>query len=440
MRTTLWLYLVFAAAVTAALVLGSNGATVAVFWPPFRIDLSLNLALLIALTLFVAGHLIWRSTTALLLLPAQAKQWRLAQKERTMHHSLLMAQSYLAAGRFTRGKKAAEQAISLALELSPPSKKITDALLVGALGHLVAARCCHQLNDAAARDAHWVAMRSLIKAQGEGQLNDAALLQAAQWALDDQDAAAAFALLGQLSPGTSRRTFALKLRLKASQQSGQFGQALETAQLLSKHRAFSGDASAALLRGLAIQSIRQAHDLEQLTAAWLRLGDGHRSQLDVAVHATTRLAQLGGDAVVARRWLLAPWDAILEQLATGVVSQEVTQALVEGLSPHLAGLDTQWLARIEKAHTQFPNSAALRYLAGQACFEYGLWGKAENLLMSAAPNLPEGNLARSAWCLLAKLSERKGQDQEAKAYFRKAALVGSTPAKVAALSPVHLST
>jgi HemY protein len=425
MRYTLWLYLVFAGAVAAALIMGSNGATVAVFWSPYRVDLSLNLALLIVLTVFVVGHLTWRSISVLLHLPTEAKQWRLAQKERAMHHALLMAHSHLSAGRFTRGKKAAEQAISLSTELSHASKKSSDSLLVGAVGHLVAARCCHQLNDSVSRDAHLAAMQIAVKAQGGGQLKDAAILQAAQWALDEQDASNAFTLLGQLSPGTTRRTFALKLRLRASQQSGQVRQALETAQLLTKHRAFSSDASVALLRGLAIQSLLQAHDVEQLSAAWLRLGDSHRAQLEVAAQAVVRLAQLGGDARLARDWLLVPWDTVMKQLAAGAPVLQTVPTLVEALSPHLTGLDPEWLARIEKAHRQFPNQPSLQYLAGLACYACGLWGKAESLLLGAVPGLDEGNLARSAWRLLAMLAERKGQDEEAKAYFKKAAMVGS---------------
>ena len=45
MRAALWLLALFAVAVAAALFAGNNQSTLTVFWPPHRIDLSLNLVL-----------------------------------------------------------------------------------------------------------------------------------------------------------------------------------------------------------------------------------------------------------------------------------------------------------------------------------------------------------------------------------------------------------
>ena len=49
MRVSLWLLALFAAAVAAALFAGSNPGSVTIFWPPYRIDLSLNLVLVVLL-------------------------------------------------------------------------------------------------------------------------------------------------------------------------------------------------------------------------------------------------------------------------------------------------------------------------------------------------------------------------------------------------------
>ena len=48
MRAALWLIALFAIAVAAALFAGSNQGTVTLYWPPYRIDLSLNLVALFA--------------------------------------------------------------------------------------------------------------------------------------------------------------------------------------------------------------------------------------------------------------------------------------------------------------------------------------------------------------------------------------------------------
>ena len=42
MRAALWLLALFGAAVAVALFAGSNQGTITVFWPPYRVDLSLN--------------------------------------------------------------------------------------------------------------------------------------------------------------------------------------------------------------------------------------------------------------------------------------------------------------------------------------------------------------------------------------------------------------
>ncbi|HWS06072.1 MAG TPA: heme biosynthesis protein HemY, partial [Burkholderiaceae bacterium] len=43
MRAALWLLALFAVAVAAALFAGNNQSTLTLFWPPHRVDLSLNL-------------------------------------------------------------------------------------------------------------------------------------------------------------------------------------------------------------------------------------------------------------------------------------------------------------------------------------------------------------------------------------------------------------
>ena len=43
MRATLWLVALFGVAVAVALFAGNNQSTVTVFWPPYRVDLSLNM-------------------------------------------------------------------------------------------------------------------------------------------------------------------------------------------------------------------------------------------------------------------------------------------------------------------------------------------------------------------------------------------------------------
>ena len=99
MRAALWLLALFAVAVAIALFAGNNQGTVTVFWPPHRVDLSLNLVLLLLFAAFVFLHAALGALAALFDLPKQALRWRAQQKERAMHASMLDGFAHLLAGR-----------------------------------------------------------------------------------------------------------------------------------------------------------------------------------------------------------------------------------------------------------------------------------------------------------------------------------------------------
>ena len=112
MRAAIWLIALFAVAVAVALFAGNNQAVVTVFWPPHRIDLSLNLVLLLGLLTFLLLHLALRALAAAFSLPSQARRWRAQQRERAMHAALLDALAHLLAGRFIRASRAAQLALA----------------------------------------------------------------------------------------------------------------------------------------------------------------------------------------------------------------------------------------------------------------------------------------------------------------------------------------
>ena len=59
MRAALWLLALFGVAVAAALFAGNNQGTVTLYWPPYRIDLSLNLVVLLLVSVTLATGLSW---------------------------------------------------------------------------------------------------------------------------------------------------------------------------------------------------------------------------------------------------------------------------------------------------------------------------------------------------------------------------------------------
>src|SRR3990167_4458950 len=149
MRAALWLLALFGVAVAIALFAGNNQGTVTVFWPPYRVDLSLNLVLLLLFAAFVFLYAALRALSALFDLPRQALRWRTQQKERAMHASLLDAFSHLLAGRFIRARKSAEAALGQERSLGSGGQEVGNAYQVRTLAHLLAAESAQALQDRA---------------------------------------------------------------------------------------------------------------------------------------------------------------------------------------------------------------------------------------------------------------------------------------------------
>lgn len=415
MRAALWLLALFGVAVAVALFAGNNQGSVTLFWPPYRIDLSLNLVLLLLVAAFFLVHGAMRALAALFDLPRQALRWRTQQKERTMHAALLDAISHLLAGRYLRARKASEAVLQQEGSLTASGHKPANAAQLRATAHLLAAETAQALQDRAAREEHLRLALEQASARDAQETRDGAVLRAARWALEDRDPAAAMVWLRELPLGAARRTLALRTRLRASRQAGQPLEALETARLLAKHHAFSDIAAGSILRGLAVDQLNGAYDLAQLQRAWAVLEPAEQLMPEVAIHAAQRLTALRGDARQAREWLLQVWE---EQAQ---LAEPLRVKLVGALEEGLDSIDAAWLARIEAAQKANPRDATLQYLAGMACMKRQLWGKAQQLLMQAALGLQDAGLHRNAWRALAELAEQREDASAAAQAWKRAA-------------------
>jgi HemY protein len=283
------------------------------------------------------------------------------------------------------------------------------------LAHLLAAESARSLQDKGAREEHLQLALQQGSAREAQEAREGALMRAARWSLDDRDPETAMGWLKELPQGASRRTLALRTKLKAARLARQTAEALETARLLAKHRAFSPSAAASLVRGLATDLLNGAHDAQQLQRTWLSLEAGERAMPELAIHAAQRLVTLGGDAALAREWLLPVWE---QQHDLG---DTLKVKLVRTLEAGLEGIDAEWLARIEGAQRANPRDATLQYLAGVACMKRQLWGKAQQLMGQAAMGLQDAKLHRDAWRAVAQLAEQRGDAESAAQAWKRAA-------------------
>ncbi|MDP3702673.1 MAG: heme biosynthesis HemY N-terminal domain-containing protein [Hylemonella sp.] len=425
MRNVLWFLALFAMAAAVALFAGNNQGTVTLFWPPYRIDLSLNLVLLLLLAAFLLLYAALRSVSVLLALPDEALRWRMRHQERVLQQGLLDALSHLTAGRYIRARKAAEHVLAQSEALARGEQGLPHGNRLAAMAHLIAAECAHALQDRSARDDH--ARQALGRTQSrrrdELEIREGVQLRVARWAFDDRDVQAALQRLDELPQGVARRTLALRLRLRVTRLAGQSRAALETARLLGKHRAFSEAASRSIVRGLATEWLRTSHDPSQLQKAWAQLDETERRMPEVALQAGERMLALGGDFALVQQWLLPVWEQLVRPASA--LPQELRLRLVllleRGFRQTPGQPDAAWLARIEAAQMGNPREALLQYLAGMACMHLSLWGKAQQLLRQSLTQLGDESLRRRAWAALARMAEQRDDGAAALEAWRQAA-------------------
>lgn len=427
MRSVFWFLGLAAIAVALALLVGHNASTVTLFWPPYRFDVSFNFVLFCLIAGFVLLHAALLAVGLVRDLPDRAQRWRNQQVERSVVGSVMDALAHQLAGRFVRAQAAAQHALNQLKAVSPGQWPRRDQLQV--LAHLLVAESAQSLQNRERRDENLQAALDPALAKGAPDASEGALLRAVRWAVEDRDVDAARSRLAELPQGAARRIQALRLKLRVARLGGATEEALETARLLAKHKAFSPEASRSIVRGLVLDALREAHDMAQLETVWNGLDASERDMPELALAAARRGNQLvlqrsdaDGDesrAVAAR---LRSW---LEPLWQGFDALEPAQQrqLVTAFEPGLPQLDSAWLARLEQHQRLSPNNAFLQYLAGQACMQRQLWGKASQLLTQASHGLNDAALMRRTWRSLARLAEERGDEVAAQAAWKQAALL-----------------
>ena len=107
MRIFLWFVALMATAIGLAVMARFNPGNVVLFYPPYRIDLSLNLFLVLLALLFVLVYGLLRAVRATQQMPARVAAYRRDKREREGNQALRDALKALFEGRFGHAEKAA---------------------------------------------------------------------------------------------------------------------------------------------------------------------------------------------------------------------------------------------------------------------------------------------------------------------------------------------
>jgi HemY protein len=367
-------------------------------------------------------------------LPGQAQRWRNQQIERAAVGSVMDAMAHQLSGRFVRAQAAAQEALDQ-MKSAGAAQQWRRRHQLKLLAHLLVAESAQSLRKPEQRDEHLQAALHPRLAAKAPEAYEGALLRAVRWAIEDRDPEAARARLAELPQGAARRIQALRLRLRVARLGGATGEALDTARLLAKHGAFTPEAAGSIVRGLALDALREAKDFAQLRKVWKGLDGNERNTPELAVAASLRAHRfLPSDAEQAdpdsralalqvRGWLMPFWSRF--DALDGNLQAQFSLALEPVLEP----MEADWLAQLEQAQRSVPNNPFLQYLAGQACMRMRLWGKAAQLLGQARHRLTDPTMLRRCWCSLAELAQERGDDAAASAAWKKAALLELPPSR-----------
>ena len=119
-------------------------------------------------------------------------------------------------------------------------------------------------------------------------------------------------------------------------------------------------------------------------------------------------------------------DASADRLVDRLVdrpNESQSVKLILTLEATLGSIGDDWLAKIENAQRANPRDTRLQYLAGMAFKAHSLWGKAQQQLSQAAPQLKVSSLKRNAWLALAELAEQRGETAAAVQAWKQAAQI-----------------
>ena len=391
MRWVVWVLILAAAAVLLALGSTLNSGNVALLLPPWRVDVSLNFAVLLLLLLFAAFYLVVRGLTLLLAMPRAAAEFRARRRMRLGAQALHNGMFDYFGGRFRRAERAAQRAAEFA-DFAPAAL-------------LTAAQSAQQLQAYDRRDAYL--------AQLPQQARDAAALLQAQWQLDAKQPREAVALLRALPAGVQRRTHALRIELQAARKINDHAGVLRLARILLKHGALHPAAAQAMLHTAATGLLRQAGDDPQaLRATWKLLQAQERGDPALIVVAARGFAAAGSPSE-ARQLLI---DALKRPQAEPGLFMPTLRGMLDGIDAGFVAQTEQWLGR-------WPQEAQALYLAGAACAELQLWGKAQQHLQKAlqACGEDERRLRGQIHAALAQLLEGIEREDQAQRHWRGAA-------------------
>lgn len=385
MRWMIWFVLIVSSAVGIALLMRFNHGNVAVFWPPYRVDISVNFTVLLLMVAFLVVHLLLLGLSKAIDLPTRVREYRSRRQRDVAIDSIRDSLLAFFEGRFGRAERLAQKARE-------------DPGLAGPAA-LIAARAAHRMREFERRD------RWLASAEGDRGTEHAYMMTAAELAVEDQKPAEALALIDSLQGRGGRHIHSLRLALRAHEQTEEWDKVLQVVRQLEKRDALHPAAIRGLklraIRGLFARGAREPGALRELMSS---LPSDERQAPEVIEVAAAAFAQAGDEE---QAWRLIE-QGLQQRLSANLLRQYLTLKTISARDR---------LMRAERWREKYGDDPVLMLTLGRLCMDEALWGKAEEFLKLSLAG-PEPAQAHFA---LAELYEAIGRPDEAAQQFRDAA-------------------
>lgn len=386
MRALLWLLTLAALAVGVALAAQYNQGYALFVLPPWRVEVSLNLLIVVTLAAFLLAYLMLRTISITLGLPARVRAHRTRMRQQKAENALREAVLLWLGGRYARS--------------------ITQAELAWQTGHapglaaLVALGAAHALRDEA-KVAEWQ-KRAMLH---DDSNHNARLLLEADLAIESRHFEEALHLLQQVNQESGRHIVAMRLALRAHRGLGHWDEVIPLARQLEKHRALTAVQTAPLIANAHRARLQAlARDGHGLSAYWSRIPSAERQAPGLA-HDAARIMLDAGESDAAQ--------ALIEE----ALDDEWDSALISlyGLCNGRDALGR--IARAENWLSSHPRDSALLLTLGRLCLQKQLWGKAQSYFEASLSLSP----SRAAHLELAQLLDQLSQSEAANRHYREAA-------------------
>ena len=385
MNFLFWFLGLFALAV-ALMLAAHNPGYVLLAYPPYRIEMSLTLFLVLQLALFALVYFMVRLALAALRLPEYVRQLRTERAHHQGRSAMMEALNAFFEGRFA----AAEQAAVRAMELGEHS----------GINPVIAARAAHELREFDKRDSYLAAADG--KTVGESTMR---LMAQTKFSLDQHQPQAALNALKELrEAGVKGHVGALHLELRAQQQANNWDAVLDIVEELVQRSAIDGTAATQIRQQAWMEKIRsRTLDVTALQKIWKSAPREFKQRPRVVAAAARAFMQLG-DCSNAQQILAdslnTQWDSDLITLYGECLKGEAVAQIEQA---------ERWL-------TLHPGDAGLLLTLGRLCLHQRLWSKAQNYLDASNSITPSS----AAYNALGQLAEKLQRPDEAFGYFQKA--------------------